>query len=293
MSAKEEDRWDREPTDQDRFNLFEARPQSVTRTQEEKEAELLREEQELGQAKSLKTESEAAQGRGSTSSSLTSRNTPKPKRASKVLASVVKLLKRGGQKTQGEASGYVGEVTDEDVKAYFAAVQKDKFSEQAVKFLNAYWAQIGSQANFIYDVALKWFVYADMHTKGISDHSVYEEAQDLDYMTTLYFYEKLCYFLNNTEEGKKYRDDPVYKPSMVEMKTAIQRKRELRQKVDVNFDGRISFIEHLLYQYNCDEINVQDYVRRQRTSGKEHPSIVKGKKDTVWRFRFIVITPGF
>jgi hypothetical protein len=33
------------------------------------------------------------------------------------------------------------------------------------------------------------------------------------------------------------------------MLTAIVRKQELREKVDVNFDGRISFLEYLLYQY--------------------------------------------
>jgi hypothetical protein len=31
--------------------------------------------------------------------------------------------------------------------------------------------------------------------------------------------------------------------------TAIVRKKELREKVDVNFDGRIGFLEYLLYQY--------------------------------------------
>jgi len=32
------------------------------------------------------------------------------------------------------------------------------------------------------------------------------------------------------------------------MMTALIRKQELREKVDVNFDGRISFLEYLLYQ---------------------------------------------
>jgi hypothetical protein len=38
---------------------------------------------------------------------------------------------------------------------------------------------------------------------------------------------------------------------MPEMMTAIVRKQELREKVDVNFDGRISFLEYLLYQYRA------------------------------------------
>jgi len=33
---------------------------------------------------------------------------------------------------------------------------------------------------------------------------------------------------------------------MPEMLTALVRKQELREKVDVDFDGRISFLEYLL-----------------------------------------------
>lgn len=36
--------------------------------------------------------------------------------------------------------------------------------------------------------------------------------------------------------------------SQPEMMTAITRKKELRDKVDVNFDGKVSFLEFLLYQ---------------------------------------------
>lgn len=39
------------------------------------------------------------------------------------------------------------------------------------------------------------------------------------------------------------RNDPKYKPSMPEMMTALVRKQELREKVDVNFDGRVSALE--------------------------------------------------
>ena len=45
------------------------------------------------------------------------------------------------------------------------------------------------------------------------------------------------------------------------MMTAIKRKQELREKVDVNFDGRIAFIEYLLYQYR-DCANPADFCQR-------------------------------
>ena len=48
---------------------------------------------------------------------------------------------------------------------------------------------------------------------------------------------------------------------MPEMLTAIVRKQELREKVDVNFDGRISFLEYLLYQYR-EFCNPADFVQR-------------------------------
>jgi len=35
------------------------------------------------------------------------------------------------------------------------------------------------------------------------------------------------------------------------MMTSIVRKKELRDKVDVNFDGRVSFLEYLLYQFHA------------------------------------------
>ena len=73
-----------------------------------------------------------------------------------------------------------------------------------------------------------------------------DEGSDLDFNIGLYFYEKLCQKVLESDEGKRWRNDPTFKPSMPEMMTAIVRKQELREKVDVNFDGRISFLEYLL-----------------------------------------------
>lgn len=58
--------------------------------------------------------------------------------------------------------------------------------------------------------------------------------------------------------------------------TAIKRKTELRDKVDVNFDGRVSFLEYLLYQYK-DFANPNDFTKRSMKGGDEHPEIRKAR----------------
>ena len=50
----------------------------------------------------------------------------------------------------------------------------------------------------------------------------------------------------------------------------------MREKVDVNFDGRISFLEYLLYQYK-DYANPADFCKRSMAGGDEHPEIRKAR----------------
>jgi len=168
---------------------------------------------------------------------------------------------------------------DEASLAFFNQVASGPFSTQAVHFLNAYWTEIGNQADFIFDVAWEVIKYADMHTKGVSLIHLYDEGTDLDFNIGLYFYEKLCQKVLESDEGKKWRNDPQYKPSMPTMMTAIVRKQELREKVDVNFDGRISFLEYLLYQYR-EFANPADFTQRAMATAKleDSPEIVKARK---------------
>jgi hypothetical protein len=56
------------------------------------------------------------------------------------------------------------------------------------------------------------------------------------------------------------------------MMTAIKRKQELRERVDVNFDGRVSFLEYLLFQYNS-VANPADFCKRSMSNPDEHPEI--------------------
>jgi hypothetical protein len=164
------------------------------------------------------------------------------------------------------------EKLDPEALKYFNEVCSKPFSQQAIAFLNAYWPEAKDEAEFIYSVAWETMKYADMHSKGISLVYKYEEGNDVDFDIGLYFYEQLCKFC---EDPKNQHWKEKYKRSIPEMMTALRRKQELREKVDVNFDGRISFLEYLLYQYS-DVANPADFcVRSMRQD--EHPEITKAR----------------
>ncbi len=170
------------------------------------------------------------------------------------------------------------EKLEPDALAFFNELCSKPFSEQATAFLNAYWQEVGDQAEFIFSVAWPTMKYADMHAKGVQYIHLYEEGNELELNIGLYFYEKLNKLVES-DEGKTWREDAKYKPSMPEMMTAIKRKIELREKVDCNFDGRVSFLEYLLYQYQ-DFANPADFTfRAMKTMDmEEHPEIVKARK---------------
>jgi len=156
--------------------------------------------------------------------------------------------------------------------AFFTEVASRPFSQQAVAFLNAYWNEAKDEAEFIYSVAWDIIKYADMHSKGISLIYKYDEGSDLDFDIGLYFYEQLCKFC---EDSKNNKIVTQYQRSIPQMMTAIKRKQELRDEVDVNFDGRISFLEYLLYQYK-DVANPADFCTRSM-GHDEHPEIKKAR----------------
>jgi len=166
------------------------------------------------------------------------------------------------------------EKLDPDSLAFFNEVAKRPFAQQAVAFLNAYWPEVHTQAEFLYSVAWEMMKYADMHSKGISLIYKYEEGSDVDFNIGLYFYEKLCKFLEDSK-NTQWADQKTYGISQPEMMTAIKRKQELREKVDVNFDGRISMLEYLLYQYMAFA-NPADFCVRSM-GFDEHPEIRKAR----------------
>jgi len=161
------------------------------------------------------------------------------------------------------------EALSPEALAFFNEVASGPFSRQAVAFLNAYWPEVQAEAEFVYSIAWDWMKKADMHSKGISLLHLYEEGVDLDFDIGLYFYEQLCKFVEDPKNKSWVTPFPISQPVM---QTAIVRKKELRDKVDVNFDGRISFLEYLLYQYNA-VANPADFCVRSMASGDEPEEI--------------------
>jgi len=171
---------------------------------------------------------------------------------------------------QAKAGPSFTEKLDAESMKFFTEVAQRPFAQQAVAFLNAYWPETHKEAEFIYSVAWEKVKYADMHSKGISLIYKYDEGHDVDFDIGLYFYEQLCKFCdeNSGIVGP-------YPRSVPQMMTALKRKQELRDEVDVNFDGRISFLEYLLYQYK-DVANPADFCKRSM-GHDEHPEIRKAR----------------
>lgn len=90
----------------------------------------------------------------------------------------------------------------------------------------------------------------------------YEEGNELDIDTSLRFFEMLCNVSLSERHHKSFVDtwekSAEYQKSLPTMMTSIKRKRELKQTVDANGNGKISFLEYLIYQYECD---VKDLMR--------------------------------
>jgi len=187
------------------------------------------------------------------------------------MAKVDQSLEYLQKKSVQSGKSFTEKLDGESLK-FFSEVASRPFSQQAVAFLNAYWPEAKEEAEFIYSVAWETVKYADMHNKGISLIYKYDEGFDVDFDIGLYFYEQLCKFCDDTKNSKWKSNYPRSIPVMM---TAITRKQELRDKVDVNFDGRISFLEYLLYQYK-DVANPADFCSRSM-GHDEHPEIRKAR----------------
>lgn len=147
------------------------------------------------------------------------------------------------------------EKLDEKSLERFNVESKKPFGDQAQFFLNAFWEEVGDQAEFIYEVAYEILKKADMRWKNVQYIHLYDDGDDVDFDCAIYLFEQINKFCEQ-DENKEWKDQ--YPNSVPEMKTSIVRKKEIREKVDVNFDGRISFLEYLLYQYNVSPKDLMD-----------------------------------
>lgn len=183
-----------------------------------------------------------------------------------------------------EKAGFVDRLDEKSLEVFNEASQRP-YPQQCVFFLNAFWDECGDQAEYIYAVTNTIFRMADMTAKGVSYIHLYQEGVDLDFDMGLYFFEQLCKFADvpNHEAFRKelapwLQKYPDFKNqfarSIPEMMTSVVRKRELRDKVDVNFDGRVSMLEYLLYQY---KVSPKDLITRSLGNTGEHEEIRKAR----------------
>lgn len=138
--------------------------------------------------------------------------------------------------------------------------------------MNAFWDEVGSQAECIYEVAWDIIKHVDMKHKNVQYIHLYDEGCDLDFDMTLHLFELLCKFF---EEDKNKNWKEKYPASAPVMMTAITRKKEIRERVDVNFDGRVSFLEYLLYQYNVTPKSLME--RSAPQDGPTNPALEKAR----------------
>jgi len=144
-------------------------------------------------------------------------------------------------------TSFTEKLDPESLKAFNVATKK-KFADQACFFLNAFWQECGDQAEIIYSVLWEQIKKADMRVRGVKYIHLYEEGNELDFDMSLYLFEQLGRFFEDAANTRWVKD---YSKSLPKEMTAIHRKQELRERVDVNFDGKMSFLEYLLYQYNA------------------------------------------
>jgi len=152
-------------------------------------------------------------------------------------------------------------LSEADLSA-FSKAAKEKLSYQAGYFLNAFWDEVGDQAEVIYSVHFEVFKQADMRAKGTLYIHMYEEGNDVDFDIGLYFFEQLNKFF---DDGKNKEWKDKYPKAVPASLTAIVRKQEIRDRVDVNFDGRVSFLEFLLYQFG---LSPKDLMSRKQGSNE-------------------------
>jgi len=171
------------------------------------------------------------------------------------------------------------EQMDEKSLAAFTKAAKGPFADQAMFFLDAFWEEYGDQAEVIYCVHYEHMKMADMRIRNIQYIHLYEDGADLDFDMGLYFFEQLCKFMVDGDkttpacsDGKTWSGK--YPKAVPTPQTAIVRKKELRDKVDVNFDGRISFLEFLLYQFNASPKTLME---RAGTKSSDPPEVAAAK----------------
>jgi len=169
------------------------------------------------------------------------------------------------RKKQQQTGQSFTEALDEKSLEYFNEVSARVYAEQCQFFLNAFWDEFGDQAEVIYSVHWDTMKKVDMENQGIAYLHLYEEGFDLDFDMGLLFFERLV----QRFEGKNAAEAKQYPDAVPKHMTSIKRKKQLRNKVDVNFDGRVGMLEYLLYQFKASPKVLMERSTRSEESNPE------------------------
>jgi len=167
-------------------------------------------------------------------------------------------------KQQGTGQSFT-EALDEKSLEYFNEVSARVYAEQCQFFLNAFWDEFGDQAEVIYSIHWDTMKKVDMENQGIAYLHLYEEGFDLDFDMGLLFFERLV----QRFEGPAAAEAKEYPKAVPKHMTSIKRKKQLRNKVDVNFDGRVGMLEFLLYQFQASPKVLMERSTRSEESNPE------------------------
>lgn len=176
------------------------------------------------------------------------------------------------------------EKLDEKSLAVFNDAANKPFSSQAVFFLNAFWDEFGDMAEYIYAVAWHIIQQGEMEAQGIMYVHKYSEGNDVDFDLGIWFFEHLVKFNEDDARWNKTHSDwkkknpdwqETFKKCFPPMRTSVVLKKELRDKVDINFDGRVSMLEFLCYQFNASP---KDLVERSMSAPDENEEIRKARE---------------
>jgi hypothetical protein len=172
---------------------------------------------------------------------------------------------RREHKTGADGKSFT-EMLDEKSLEYFNEVCARPFGAQAEFFLNAFWEEYKDHAEAIYDIHWRICKKVHMDSQGIHYLHEYEEGFDLDFDIGLVLFESIWRYFDDEKNADK---KALYPLAVPEMKTSIKRKKELRDEVDVNFDGRVGFLEYLLYQFKASPKELMVRSSREAESNPE------------------------
>jgi len=117
---------------------------------------------------------------------------------------------------------------------FFTKANKARYASQAKLFLNAFWPEIQSKAEEIFQFYHK-YAAVDLHLKGFNPPNPSREGTELD------------------EHGFHYFLEKNIKPL-----TVIEARQKLKE-ADVSFDGKVSLLEFLDWHY---KMSAREFVKR-------------------------------